>query len=179
MRATQHVALDASAGDRVSVSISCAVTAAELHSANKEDRRVVSYVAVQVGAPLCLNFDLESSKSMTPSFRRVVGAHELFCEGDENVDDPMPPAAIPTVLPLMRGLKRFAERVDQIPRQPNVEEVDHEEKRAPQGCRESSGGEKILEANRCAEEEVPAFPGLPDVEEESHEDKHALQGRRG
>ena len=52
-------------------------------------------VAVQVGAPLCLNFDLESSKSMTPSFRRMVGAHELFCEGDENVDDPMPPAAIP------------------------------------------------------------------------------------
>ena len=64
--------------------------------------------------------------------------------------------------------------------------MDHEEKRAPQGCHESSGGEKILKANRCApqgfpgllgaEEEAPAFPGLLDVEEESHEDKHAPQG---
>ena len=92
---------------------------------------------------------------------------------------------IPTVLPLKRCLKRLS---TSSLGKPDVEEVDHDEKRGPKGCRESSGGEKILEAIRCApqgfpgllgaEEEVPAFLGLPDVEEESHEDKHALQGRR-
>ena len=204
MRDTQHVALDASAGDRVSwaarrrrqrrfrawrrhvqVSISCAVAAAELHSANKEDRRVVRDVAVQVGAPRCVNFDSESSKTRTPSFRRVVGAHELFCEGDENVDDPMPPTVIPIVFSLERCLKRLSERVEEL----DVEEVDHEEKRASQGCRGSWGDEEILEDNRCSpqgvpgllgsEEEVPAFLGLPDVEEESHEDKHGPQACLG
>ena len=98
-------------------------------------------------------------KTRTPSLGRVVGAHELFCEGDENVDDPMPPTVIPTVLSLEHCLKRLSDRVEEL----YVEEVDREEKRAAQGCRESSGGEEIFEANRCSPQ---GFPGLLGAEEE-------------
>ena len=163
------------------MSIRCAVAAAELHSANKEDRRVARDVAAKVRDLRCANFDSESLKTRTPLLGRVVGAHELLCKGDENVDDPMPPTVIPIVLSLEHCLKGLSDRVEEL----DVEEVDHEETGALQGCRESSGGEEIFEANRCApqglpgllgaEEEVPAFLGLPDVEEESHEDKHAPQ----
>ena len=97
MRATQHVAPDASAGDRVSwsarrrrqrrfrawwlhvqMSISCAVAAAELHSAFQEDRRVARDVAAKVGALRCVNFDSESFETRTPSLGWVVVAHKLF-----------------------------------------------------------------------------------------------------
>ena len=118
----------------------------------------------------------------------MVVAHELFAKEDDNVDDPMSLALIPTVLLLKRCLKRLSERVDEFLRQPDVEEVDHEEKLAPQGCRGSSGAEEILEDNRCApqgvpellgaEEEVPAFLVPLDAEKESHEDELAAQGCR-
>ena len=46
-------------------------------------------------------------------------------------------------------LKRLSERVDEFPRQPDVEEVDQEEKLASQGCHGLSGAMGMLEDSRC------------------------------
>ena len=48
------------------MSISCAVAAAELHSAYKEDRRVARDVAAKVGDLRCVNFDSEVVEDKDP-----------------------------------------------------------------------------------------------------------------